>query len=188
MSSQKNNKVFASFLLLTFIKCLTTLPFMIAVIAASIYLSTFRATYSWKLHIQCFFILTPSFLENFDFSNSRFPNFLTRPLEVRRIGVQVYMTSFSLVLQFEGLVMISFSFIEDLPSCKDNYQSREHRCLWIWNGFRYTLLGMGISTMLLCRSNNVFQKARYRDDENVIHFWLLFNYKIQNVRCIPSFI
>ena len=70
--------------------------------------------------------------------------------------------------------MISFSFIEDLPSCKDNYQSREHRCLWIWNGFRYTLLWMGISTMLLCRSNNVFQKARYRDDENVIHFWLLF--------------
>ena len=140
MNSQKNNKVFANFLLLAFIKCLTTLPFMIAVTAASIYLSTFRATYSWKLHIQCFFILTPSFLENFDFSNSRFPNFLTRPLEVRRIGVQLYMTSFSLVLQFSGLIMISFSFIEDLPSCKDSYQSREivvsgswfvNRCLWI---------------------------------------------------------
>ena len=63
------------FFLHIFIKCSTTLPFLITTTAywsKITYLPIFRAKYSWNMHIQRFLIFMPFSYENFVFWNLQF--------------------------------------------------------------------------------------------------------------------
>ena len=96
--SEKNTN-FANFPLLPFIKCLTTLHFLIAATAylsTIIYLSTFKTKYVEKCIYSLFFLLfffsfSCPFSKNTSiFGILNFSNFFTSPLAVQKIWVQLY--------------------------------------------------------------------------------------------------